>query len=164
LIAIRSGRRPVAWLYALVHRLWPRVSRWGGGLRRFEEHVVGFCREHPRDFAAGVALSLVVEAMIVVQYAALFAAFAVSLDLTTLLVVLLGTGVARAAPTPAGLGALEATQVALVGAAAGQPELGFVVAMIVRLHETLLLIVGFAALSAAGLSVARLRAPAERPA
>ena len=78
--------------------------------------------------------------------------------------VLLGTGAARAAPTPAGLGALEVTQVALVGAAAGRPELGFVVAMIVRLHETLLLIVGLAVLSAAGLSLGRLRAPAERPA
>jgi len=62
------------------------------------------------------------------------------------------------------LGALEVTQVALVGAAAGRPELGFVVAMIVRLHETLLLIVGLAVLSAAGLSLGRLRAPAERPA
>ena len=164
LVAIRSGRRPVARLYALVHRLWPRVARWSGGLSRFEEHVARFCREHPRDFAAGLALSLLIEATIVVQYAALFAAFAISLDLATLLVVLLGTGAARAAPIPAGLGALEATQVALVGAAAGQPELGFVVAMIVRLHETLLLIAGLAALSAAGLSVARLRRPAERPA
>jgi len=164
LFGMRAGRHPLARLYALVERLWPGVSRWADGLRRFEEHVARFCREHPRDFAGGLAMSLLIEAVTVAQYAALFAAFAITLDVATLLLVLLGTGAARAAPTPAGLGALEATQVALVGTAAGQPELGFVVAMLVRLHETVLLGVGLAVLSAAGLSVARLRAPAERPA
>jgi hypothetical protein len=43
-----------------------------------------------------------------------------------------------------------------VGATTGQAELGFVVGIIVRLHETLLLLAGMAALSLLGVSPRRL--------
>ena len=55
---------------------------------------------------------------------------------------------------------LEAAQVAVVGAAAGRPDIGFVVGVIVRLHETLLLALGLLVLSYQGMSLARLRAAA----
>ena len=137
----------------------PRLHGWMDGLRKIEDHLVRFFREHPRAFLLGVLGSLPIEAVTLLQYHALLAAFGVALDLPDAVLVLLGSGVARAVPAPAALGALEATQVALVGAASGRPELGFVVGVILRLHETLLLALGLVALSYQGVSLARLRAP-----
>ena len=66
------------------------------------------------------------------------------------------TGASRAVPTPAGLGAMEGAQVTLFAATAGRPELGFVVAVVMRLHETLWIAVGLATLTMRGVPPARL--------
>lgn len=159
LFRLRRGARPLAPLYgARARAVAPRLGRLMDGLRKTEEHLARFFREHPGVLLIGVLSSLLIEGLTVVQYHALLGAFGVELGLPTLLLVLLGSGVARVAPAPAGIGALEAAQVAVLGAAAGRPDLGFVVGMIVRMHETLLLGVGLLVLSYRGMSVARLRA------
>ena len=163
LVRVRLGGRPLEPFYGVRARaLAPRLVAWMDGLRHVEDHLARFLREHPRAFLLGVLGSALVEAMTVAQYHALLAAFGVVLDLPTLVFVLLGSGAARAVPAPAALGALEAAQVAVVGAVAGRPDLGFVVGVIVRLHETLLLALGLAALSYQGVSLARLRVVAQR--
>lgn len=159
LIRLRRGGRPLAPLYgARARGMAPRLHGWMDGLRKMEDHLVRFFREHPRAFLLGVLGSLAIEAVTILQYHVLLAAFGVALDLPELVLVLLGSGVARAVPAPAALGALEATQVAVVGAASGHPDLGFVVGVILRLHETLLLAVGLMVLSYQGMSLTRLRA------
>lgn len=163
LVRLRRGGRPFAPLYGVRARaVAPRLAAWMDGLRTMEDHLMQFFREHRRAFLIGVLGSVAIEALIIVQYHALLAAFGVALDIPTLMLVLIGGGMARAVPAPAGLGALEATQVAIMGAAAGRPDLGFVVGVIVRLHETLLLAVGLLVLSYEGMSVARLRAARQR--
>lgn len=160
---LRAGRRPLAPFYgARVRYLLPRLAPALDGLERVEVHLGDLLRQQPRALLAGVALSLLIEGLIVLQYHVLLGAFGVSLALPTLLLVLLGGGLANAAPMPAGLGALEAAQVVLVGLASGRPDIGLVVGVIVRLHETLLLGLGLAALSYQGLSLARLRLGAPR--
>jgi uncharacterized protein (TIRG00374 family) len=162
-VRLRRGGRPLAPLYgARARAVAPRLGAWMDGLRTMEDHLVQFFREHRRAFLIGLLGSLAIEALIVVQYHALLAAFGVALEVPTLLLVLLGSGLAHAAPAPAGLGALEAAQVAIVGAAVGRPDLGFVVGVIVRLHETLLLAIGLLVLSYEGMSVARIRAARPR--
>lgn len=160
---LARGQRPLAPLYgARARRLLPGRGHWLDGLRRVEEHLLEFFRDHRASFLAGLALTVLAELVIVVQYRALLGAFGIHLDLPVLLVVLLGGGLARAVPTPAALGALEATQVMAVGAATGDAGLGFVVGLIVRLHETLLVIAGAVALAALGVSPARLPSLAAR--
>jgi uncharacterized protein (TIRG00374 family) len=162
-VRLRRGHRPLAPLYGeRVRRHAPRFTAWMDGLRQIEDHVVRFFRQHPRTFAIGLLASLAVEALTLLQYHALLSAFGIALDLPTLCLVVLGSGIASGAPVPAGIGALEAAQVALVGAGAGRPELGFVVGIVVRLHETLLLALGLAALSYRGVSLARLRIQASQ--
>jgi len=157
-IRLRRGHRPLAPLYGERARRWaPRFGAWMDGVRVVEDHVVSFFHQHPRVFVIGLFASVVIEALTVLQYHALLTAFGIALDLPTLCLVLLGGGIARAVPVPAGLGALEATQVAVVGAAVGQPALGFVIGIVVRLHETLLLALGLVALAYRGISPARLR-------
>jgi hypothetical protein len=70
---------------------------------------------------------------------------------------LLGSGLARTAPSPAGIGALEAGQVTILALASGAPETGFVVGMVLRVHETLLITAGLTALSFRGIPLSRLR-------
>jgi uncharacterized membrane protein YbhN (UPF0104 family) len=163
LIRVRRGHRPLAVLYGVRARaVAPRLITWMDGLRRVEDHLTSFVREHPRPLLLGVLGSLVIEVLTVAQYHALLSAFGIGLDLPTLLLVLLGGGVANIAPVPAGLGALEAAQVAIVGAAAGRPDVGFVVGVIVRLHTTLLLALGLGVLTFRGISLARLRLAVQR--
>lgn len=164
LATLRAGHRPLAALSGeWVRQRLPAPARWLEGVRHFEAQVVAFWQERPREVVAGVLASLLIESLTVLQYVALFAAFSIALDLPTVAAVLLGTGASRASPLPGGLGTLEATQVALVGATAGRPELGFVIAIIVRLHETVLLVAGLAVLAASGVSLARLRVAALAP-
>jgi uncharacterized protein (TIRG00374 family) len=159
----RRGRQPLAWLYgARARRLVPRFEAWMDGLRRVEKDVGHFFTHHPRAFAFGVLGSLIIEAITILQYHALMSAFGIQLDLPTLLLVLLAGGAAHAVPVPAALGTLEVAQVAVVGAAAGRPDLGFAVGVIVRLHETLLLGLGLGVLSYEGVSLARLRLASPR--
>lgn len=157
-VAARRGYHPFGLAHVLRARVAsPRLTRWFDGLVRVEAHLARIFRSHPRIMIAGLAATVLTELLIIAQYHVLLAAFGIQLGLPTLLLVLLGGGLSRAIPTPAGLGALEATQTVLVGAASGRPDLGFLVAIIVRLHETFLLAIGLAALSLHG--IARPRAP-----
>jgi uncharacterized protein (TIRG00374 family) len=159
LLMLRRGKRPFAFLDGeRARRALPRLSPWFEGLRRSEDRLIDLFRRHPRIIPLGIVASLAIEALIIVEYHYLLKAFGLDLELPTLLLVLLGSGIARAAPTPAGLGALEAGQVTLLALAAGEPSTGFVVGIVLRLHETLLIAAGLMALSWRGVSLARLRA------
>lgn len=162
-VQLARGNRPLAPLYGPRVRLWvPRHGHWLDGLRRVEEHLADFFRTHRLAFVIGLICSILIEVGVVLQYRALLGAFGVHLDLPALLMVPLGGGLARTVPTPAALGTLEAVQVMAVGASTGNADLGFVVGIIVRLHETLLILVGLATLAALGFSPSRL--PTARPA
>lgn len=160
---LRRGHRPFAVLYSdRARAAVPRLAAAMDGLQRVEAHLVHFFRQHPRAFLLGLLCSVLIELLCVAQYHALLTAFGIALDLPALLLVLLGGGLANAIPVPARLGVLEAAQVAMVSAAGGAPALGFVVAVIVRLHETFLLALGIAALAYEGVSLAALRLAAPR--
>jgi uncharacterized membrane protein YbhN (UPF0104 family) len=145
-LCVRLGYPALAPLHLGRLRRVARLRPWLERLERLEAHLEHVFARRPRVFLVGVLASLATEIVIVAQYHALLAAFGIGLDLPTLLLVVLGGGLARAIPTPGGLGGLEATQTLLVGTASGRPDLGFVVGLLVRLHETLLLGLGLAAL------------------
>lgn len=116
-----------------------------------------FFREHRGVFIRGLIGSLVIEGLIIGEYHFLLSTFGVVVTLPTLLMTLLASGLSRVVPTPAGLGALEAGQVTAYAVAAGQPAMGFVVALVLRLHETLWTSVGLMALALQGSGWAWLR-------
>jgi len=153
LVMMRLGARPLWPLYAL---LGARRPPWLAAVRRTEDHLIESFRRRPGVLLGGLLLALATEAVVVGQYHFLLSAFGVRVDLPTLLLILVGTGMARAVPTPAALGTLEGGQVAVLGLAAGDPALGFVAGLVIRMHETLLLLAGLAALSGYGMSLARL--------
>lgn len=157
LVILWRGGRPLGPLYGeRARRLAGRAAGLVDGLRRVEDELARLARERPAVLLWGGLGSVLIEVAIVAQYHVLLAAFGIVLDLPTLVLVLFGSGVARAMPAPAGLGALEAAQVAVVGVAAGRPDLGFVVGVIIQLHQALLLALGLAVLAGRGVSLARL--------
>ena len=165
LVLLRFGLRPVSpalparWL-----ERWPRTARALDLVRRTEDDLMVFVRERPGMLLGGILGSLLIEALIVADYYLLLAAFGVDLGLPTLLMMIVTLGLVRVAPVPAGLGALEVGQVTLLAAAKGRADLGFLVGVVLRLHETLWMAVGLAALSLQGLSLARVRqAAVEEP-
>ena len=134
-----------------------RAREWAAALARTEDCLIQFFHDRPFGFLWGLLGSLLIEATIILEYHCLLSTFRLEIDLPTLLAVLVASGLVRAVPVPAALGALEASQVTLIALANGRPGLGFVVGMVLRLHETLWTAVGLAALSVQGLSIARMR-------
>lgn len=105
--------------------------------------------EHPGLVPAGVAVSLVIEALHLVELAALFAVFAITVPLPMLLLSSMGIGIAHAVPVTAALGALEATQVGLFTVGGEPIATALAVAVAVRLAETLAILTGLACLATA---------------
>jgi glycosyltransferase 2 family protein len=154
LATLRRGSSPFAPLYGLVAR---RSATWAAALRRIEAHLISFFRDHPGTLVRALLGSLVIEGFMVGEFFFLLAAFGLTLDLPTLLMALVAGGVARAVPTPGGLGAVEASQVGVLAFAAGRPDIGFVIGIVLRLHETFWIAIGLVAFSLQGSSLARLR-------
>jgi uncharacterized membrane protein YbhN (UPF0104 family) len=155
LVMMRFGIRPLAPLYRI--RAGGKVAQWLGAVQRTEAHVMRLFQEYPAIFVQGVLASFVIEALIICEYHFLLEAFGLGLALPTLLMTMVASGLSRAVPTPAGLGALEAGQVTVLGATTGQAHLGFVVGLVLRLHETLWTVIGMLALALSGPGRARLR-------
>jgi uncharacterized protein (TIRG00374 family) len=157
LLKLKRGLRPVSRkLPARFLERSERGARWLRLVRETEDHMAAFFQGHPTVFVLGLLWTLVIEAVIVAEYYLLLAAFGVHMPLPTLLVSVVATGLARIIPTHAGLGAMEGAQVALFAMTAGKPELGFIVGMLIRLHEVLWTGIGLAALMPRWLTMQRL--------
>lgn len=142
---------------ALVPLLGPPLllvpQRWRGRLRAHAARADAAMRDvlaaHPGLVPACLGVSLVIEALHLVELTALFAVFALSVPVPLLLLSSMGIGIAHAVPVTAALGTLEATQLGLF-TVGGQPlATGLAVAVALRLAETLAILVGLACLATA---------------
>lgn len=157
LTMLRLGWRPFRPLHLLRPRLSsPRLRGWLRLLYDTETELIEVFRNHPAVFTLGTAGSLLIEIAILAEYQLLLSSFDLHLGWPTLMMVVVTGGLARAVPIPGGVGALEASQVGLLAMASGDAALGFVVGIVVRLHEVLWTLVGFGALARRG-GVDRLR-------
>lgn len=121
-----------------------------GSLAAIDRRLVEFVRTP--TFPAALTLSFVIEALILAELWALARAFALPISVPTLVGVMVGMGVAQLAPIPAAIGSLEATQVGVLTLAGGAAPLGLAVGLLVRLRETLWILVGLAVLYREGFS------------
>jgi uncharacterized membrane protein YbhN (UPF0104 family) len=109
-------------------------------------------------------MSLVIEALVVIEYWVLLRMWGISLPLSTLLLAMLLGGLSQSLPSPAALGTFEASQIAALSIAGQSASAGLAVAMIIRLHEVVLMTAGLIVCVARGVSPLRLRllTPADR--
>jgi uncharacterized membrane protein YbhN (UPF0104 family) len=129
----------------------------GGRLKTIEADLRAFVRT--RSFVTSLAVSFLAEALVIAELWMLARAFAMPISLPTLVGVMVGMGVAQLLPIPAALGSLEATEVGVVALAGGSASLGLAVGLLVRLRETLWILVGLATLYFEGLVSARATMP-----
>lgn len=158
LLLLARGHDPLAPVYRIgeISRVrWLRVMMVN--VRRAERHVGDLVRLRPWVAVVGIGGSVLIEAVTVLEYSLVFRAFGAFVDVPMVMLSMLIGGMARAAPTPGGLGVFEAGQVAAFGAALGQPELGFTVAVITRLHELLWVGIGCGVLLGSGVPTEALR-------
>lgn len=161
LIGLARGHQPFAPVYWVVEWSEIRWLRVGAiAARRAERHIRELLHIQPWLAIGAILGSVGIEALIVVEYALLYRAFGAMVDIPMVMLSLLIGGVSRAAPTPGGVGAFEASQVAAFGAAMGRPDLGFTVGVITRVHELLWAAIGFLVLPMAGIRRRDLRSDA----
>ena len=145
-----TQRRPaLAALFAasMFGRL-PWLRPLAGHAERADAALHDLLATHPGLVPAGLGLSLAIECVLLVELAALFALFALAVPLPLLLLSSIGIGVARVVPVSAALGSLEATQVGIFALGGRTAALGFTVGLVLRIAETLWILVGLACLAA----------------
>ena len=134
-------------------------SRFAGAaadaLRGLDRSFAEFLRTPA--FAVAFVLALLSELLVLGELWMLARAFALPISVPTLLGVMIGMGVAQVVPVPAAIGSLEATEVGVLTLAGGAAPLGLAVGLVVRIRETLWILVGLAVLYFEGLT---LRGPA----
>jgi len=152
----RRGRPALVPLARPLLRIAP--ARWSARIRAgaadADAALHRFLAAHPDLVPAGVGISLAIEAVHVVELAALFAAFSLAVPLPLLLLSSLGLGIAHAIPVTAALGTLEATQIGLFTVGGEPLATGLAVALAIRLAETLAILTGLACLATAPRAVA----------
>lgn len=159
LAAMIAATAALALFYVQLHRGGTLVSilaRRGffpairGSLETIDGRLAAFLRTP--SFGLGLALSLLAEALILAELWMLSRAFALPLSLPTLAGVMVGMGVAQLVPVPGALGSLEAAEVGVLALAGGSAPLGLAVGLLVRVRETLWVLLGLAALYLEGLT------------
>lgn len=178
LLAIWLGGQP---LTRLAHAAaWPlqAAQRWGntrvsaaapsriapalGGVEASERQVQDFCRSHPIALAAAMAVTLLSWLGIIAEYWLALAVLGIRLAPADAIVALTAARIAFLAALPAGLGALEASQVLALGALGVNPAAGLSLSLLIRLRDTALAAAGvWWGLRLAGRSGDLLRTPTD---
>lgn len=127
-------------------------------LRAIDELLSSFVRS--RAFAVTIALSILAELLVIAELWTLAQAFGLPISLPTLLGVMVGMGIAQLLPIPAAIGSLEATEVGVLTLAGGAAPLGLAVGLVIRLRESLWILVGLVTLYLEGASWRSFGAPA----
>ncbi len=102
---------------ALLHALGPRITQHRAvRFTRASEHLAGqFCQRHPRAMLAGFAVSLLAAVATVSEYALITSFVRISLPFWKLVTAWTTGWLAFLMPLPGGAGALEASQVSVLG-------------------------------------------------
>ena len=138
------GRQPVSgllyWLQSHVSRL-----KLGSSLERIEtveQGITQFCRYAPRAMQLALLGSFINWSLMLLEYWFLYYILGASLTPLMLATAYTAARLAFLVPTPGALGALEASQVAATSLMGLDPALGFSTALLIRLRDILIGVVG----------------------
>jgi len=142
LAVLWGGKQPLAGLLRRINH--PRLQAAALLIGEAETLAGEFCRQKPIALAAAVAISLVTWAIMLLEYYLLLNFLGLSVSLTQAIAGLTAARLAFLAPTPAGLGALEASQ-ALASEALGFGLVsGLTVSLVIRARDLLIGAIGLA--------------------
>ena len=142
LVATALGHRPATrWARALARR-WPRFNGTAATIDESETQVGRYFRRQPRAFGSAIAITLVGWAVLIVEYWLMIRFLGVSLTLPQLVGALTAARLSILMFLPAGLGALEAGQAAAFALLGLAPAVGISAALLIRLRDTTLGLLG----------------------
>lgn len=149
LLAIWAGRHPISGslqvLFGLLPPRWSNDSAWSVAYRRVqqairesEDQTTRFCREHPLTVAHGLGFSLLGWVSMVVEYWLVLHFLGLDITLAQAIGALTAARIAYLLPLPAGLGALEASQVLALGTMGMNPSAGISLSLLIRARDVTL--------------------------
>ena len=119
-----------------------RMERLLGGVEASERQVMAFCRQRPAALAAAMGVTLLSWLGKIAEYWLALAVLGIRLTPVQAIIALTAARIAFLAALPAGLGALEASQVLIFGALGINPAAGLSLSLLIRLRDTALAALG----------------------
>ena len=133
-----QGRTPFTWLARRLLQITPRLS-WLKSLyhplQQAEAGMMALCRSRPRFLFETLAVSLLVWAGLLWEYALMLQFVGLSLTLPQVILALTLARLAFLVPLPGGLGALEASQVLAMQLLGVSPALAISLCLIIRARD-----------------------------
>ncbi len=119
-----------------------RMQRLLAGVEASERQMMAFCRQRPAALAAALGVTLLSWLGMIAEYWLALAVLGIQLTPAQTIVALTAARIAFLAALPAGLGALEASQVLVFGALGINPAVGLSLSLLIRLRDTALAALG----------------------
>ncbi len=147
LFALKKGKHPVSAILRRVsfdcaNRLWKQ--KLYSAVQGTEKAIADFLRLHPGSLVLVVGLSLLAWAFMAVEYGLLLGLVSRAADWHAVAVGLIAARLAFLAPTPAGLGALEASQVLAMEAVGLSAAAGITLSLVMRGRDIFIGVLGLA--------------------
>ncbi len=127
------GWRPFTWLSRRLPRLAGKPFLVT--LAQAETQIGQFCRQHPGPLLAALILSMIVWAGMILEYWLMLRFLGLTLSPAQTIIALTAARLAFLAPTPGGLGALEASQAFAIQALGFSPALGISATLLIRARD-----------------------------
>jgi uncharacterized protein (TIRG00374 family) len=141
LLAWWAGKRPLSCLVGYgatrTSRRWRGVERWAVGVRALEAQAGDFCRKRPLQISLAMGFSLLSWIGIVLERWMMLWFLGAALGPAETIAVVTAGRLALLLPVPAGLGALDASQVFAVQALGLDPAIGVSLSLLIRLRDLL---------------------------
>lgn len=140
LLALWSGRGPLSWLmerFPLRYALLPRVQRVQKTIVPVETQAMLLLQKRPVTLIQAMLLSILIWTALIAEFWLLLNFLGAGLTLAQTIAVMTLVRLAFLSPTPAGLGALEASLVLAMGALGLNPALGIGVSLLIRGRDVL---------------------------
>lgn len=147
LMALWRGRHPLTQIIALAGKVMrrPLTQRaWARAIYQSETQAIWLCRQHPRVLALALLVTMLTWIGVIGEFWLLTQMLGLSLTPLQAMTSLVAARIAILLPVPAGLGALEASQVLAMGSLGVDPSAGMAIALVIRARDVVLGLVGLA--------------------
>ncbi len=136
-ILLYNGRYPVSWLLRAVQARFGDL-RFLRLIMVSERMAASFCRRHLRSLLAAVGVSMLSWALMLLEYGLMLDFLSVRLDFWQTFAALTSALLSFLVPLPAGLGALEASQVFAINALGYPAAVGISLSLLIRARDIFL--------------------------
>jgi uncharacterized protein (TIRG00374 family) len=142
LLILQTGSFPMTWVARHVLVRWSTLKEISQLIAGAEQQVVYFCRRQPIALLRAIALSMLVWAAMVLEFWLMLHFLGLQFELSQVIGALTAARLAFLLPVPAGLGALEASQVIAMQAFGVHPALGISISLLIRARDITFGVIG----------------------